>query len=147
MAFTVTKQDVELITLLSREEWEKAVSEVPNIPISTGGWWWLRSPGFYSSSACSVNNGGYVDRGYYGNANCTDIGVRPAFYIPHLSSNGCKPGDKITVGTKTVCTVISDDIALADNIVCKHRFDRSSNDWNASEIKKFINSDEFWKFV
>lgn len=147
MAFKVTKQDVELITLLSREEWEKAVSEVPNIPINTGGWWWLRSPGYYSDSVCYVNYDGYVYDYYYYYTYITYIGVRPAFYIPHLSSNGCKPGDKITVGTKTVCTVISDDIALADNIVCKHRFDRSSNDWNASEIKKFINSDEFWKFV
>ena len=141
-----TRHDVTEVFLLSKEEWEKAVSTVENIPVETDCRWWLRSQGSVTQATAYVSKDGEINvAGTY--IDTRDACVRPAFCIPHLSSNCCKPGDKITVGTQTVCTVISADIALADNIVCKHRFDPDNNDWNASEIKKFINSDEFWKFV
>ena len=129
------------VFLLSAEEWEQA-KNVPNVPIRARDWWWLRSPGTYSNYAASVYFGGDIDnygRHVYRRDGC----VRPAFRIFHLSAKGYKPGDKITVENKTVCTVISEDVALADDIVCQHRFDANSNEWETSELKAFINSDEF----
>lgn len=129
------------VFLLSADEWEQA-KNIPNVPIRACDWWWLRSPGINSTYAACVNyDGGIYDRGYYvGNiSGC----VCPAFRIFHLSAKGYKPGDKITVENKTVCTVISEDVALADNVICSHRFDPDNNNWETSELKAFINSDEF----
>jgi hypothetical protein len=44
------------------------------------GWWWLRSPGHYSSSAARVRPGGGVnDYGRY--VNIDDVAVRPALWL------------------------------------------------------------------
>lgn len=133
------------IFLLSIEEWENAVATVPNIPVEQNGRWWLRSPGiidnfaaYVSGYGCVLNIGSTVDR---------ELGVRPAFRISHLSSNSCKPGDKITVGSQTVCTVISDDCVLADDIVCQHQFDSKDNIWANSELKSYVNSKKFKKLL
>ena len=131
--------NVEEVFLLSVEEWNNIVSSVPNIPVELDNFWWLRSPGHTDYCAAYVGGIGYVD--FFGRRVDLEFGVRPAFRISHLS--GFKPGDKITVSTKTVCTVICNDTALADSIVCKHRFDPKSNNYNNSEIKAYINFDEF----
>lgn len=49
---------------------------------------------------------------------------------------------KVYVG-KLLCTVIDKDLVLADECVCYHRFNSRSNDWNTSELKAFIESEEF----
>ncbi|MBR3552596.1 MAG: protein kinase [Clostridia bacterium] len=49
---------------------------------TTGGeatCWWLRSPGYYSGSACCVNSYGYAYERY--SVTCTYGGVRPALWI------------------------------------------------------------------
>lgn len=130
------------VFLLSDEEWNRA-RKIPGVPaVLPCGRWWLRSPGtspYYASYVSDL--GGIWSSGEP--VQCVDGGVRPAFRIFHLSAKGYKPGDKITVGNKTVCTVISEDVALADDIVCQHRFDPFNNNWETSKIKAFINSDEF----
>lgn len=131
--------EVSEVLLLSDKEWRQA-RNIPNVPIRARDWWWLRSPGDHSNYATGVSRDGGLF--YYGGYVYRPGGcVRPAFRISHLS--GFKPGDKITVGNKTVCTVISEDVALADNIICRHRFDADNNNWETSELKTFINSDEF----
>lgn len=126
------------VFLLSANEWEEA-KKVIGVPVKQEKCWWLRSPGSNSYCAADVCYDGSIN--YYGD-NVDDTGgcVRPAFRIFHL---WYKPGDKIMVENKTVCTVISEGVALADKAVCSHRFDPDNNDWETSELQAFINSDEF----
>ena len=136
---------VKEVTLLSAEEWEEAVATVPNIPIEQCCRWWTRSPTSYFRIAAIVERCGSVN--YDGTSVNYEYGIRPVFNIPYLLSISCKPGDKITVGTNTRCTVIKKGVVLADNIICRRRFDPDNNNYENSEIKKCINSPEFFKIL
>ena len=136
----VSINKVSEVTLLSIGEWQKA-KEIKSVPRFIG-WWWLHSPGNYSTLATSVYSSGVTND--YGDDVKYDLGrVRPAFKIPNLKS---EIGSKIFV-ENTLCTVIDTDYALSDIAVCQHRFDKESNDYETSEIKQFINSDEFKKML
>lgn len=133
---------VSEVFLLSKEEWENAITFVPNIPVEQIVSWWLRSPGNNDRTAAFVwSDGGDVHcPGYFVDG---EFGVRPAFRIPHLTSEyGVAFGDKVVIG-HTICTIIDVDVAFADNIVCIRKFDIKNNSWETSDIKKFINSEEF----
>lgn len=69
--------------------------------------------------------------------------MRPAFIIPNLSD--CV-GSKILVND-TICTVIDTVYALSDVSICVHRFDKATNEYDKSEIKEFINSEEFFDML
>lgn len=127
--------EVDEITLLSVEEAKK----IPQSIRARGEWCWLRSPGFKQGYAAYIMyGGGVIDVGH--NVNYDNYAVRPAFRINNLE---CEIGDKIMVG-KTWCTVVDEGLALADcTIGDDHRFDKESNDWETSELKAFIESDEF----
>lgn len=126
--------EVDEITLLSVEEAKK----LPEFIRACGVWWWLRSPGYYLFSAARVSDGGGIfDFG--ASVNFINSTVRPAFRINNLES---ETGDKVIIG-KTCCTVVGEDLVLADYPICKHRFDEKSNNWETSELRKFINSEEF----
>lgn len=126
--------EIDEITLLSVEEAEK----IPQSILSCGNWWWLRSPGHNRFLVVGVNCLGVVFKlGFAISFDC--YAVRPAFKISSLES---EIGKKITVN-KTLCTVIDKGLVLADCSICKHRFDSKSNVWETSEIKAFIESDEF----
>lgn len=126
--------EVNEITLLSIEEAQKA----PKAFRACGEWWWLRSPGYYQFSVANVNRDGDVyEHGL--NVRNDIYAVRPAFRINNLKS---KIGDKIMVG-KTWCTVIDGGLVLADYPICEHRFDGKSINWETSELKAFIESNEF----
>lgn len=136
----VNIEDVSEVFLLSDEEWVQA-KKIPSVPVEQPRWWWLRSCGANSDFVCCVDSDGGIHGHfciYY-----TWHNVRPAFRIASLAYHDFQPGDKILVGKKTVCTVITEEIALADNILSDHRFDPDNNDWETSEIKTFINSGEF----
>ena len=139
---TVFLSAADDIFLLSEDEWNQA-RKIPGVPATLPrGWWWLRSPGtspYYASYVSDL--GGIWSSGQA--VQCADGGIRPAFRIASLARNDYQPGDKITVENKTVCTVIFKDVALADDIVCQHRFDPFNNNWETSKLKAFINSDEF----
>lgn len=127
---------VKEITLLTIERAERLPREL----LACGEWWWLRSPGRNQLDAATVSSGGSVCY----NGHIVTYGsdcVRPAFVIPGLDS---KIYDQVHVGG-CVCTVVDKDLVLADDVVCYHRFDAKSNDWNKSELKAFIESDEFLK--
>lgn len=126
--------EVDEITLLSIEEAEK----IPKSFRACGDWWWLRSPGYSQGCAVLALNGGDIFEGGY-NTHNNNLAVRPAFRINNLKS---EIGDKILIN-KTWCTVIDKGLVFADYPICKHRFDSESNDWETSEIKSFINSEEF----
>ena len=125
---------VKEITLLTIERAERLPREL----LACGEWWWLRSPGSIQYDAAIVATDGSVYHGGDDVSNDLDC-VRPAFVIPGLDS---KIYDQVHVGG-CVCTVVDKDLVLADDVVCYHRFDAKSNDWNKSELKAFIESDEF----
>lgn len=128
-------KDISEITLLSIEEWKEA-RKISSVPKYTS-WWWVRSPGYYSNYAAHViDDGGIYDRST--NINNSYGCIRPAFKIPNLKS---KIGSKIFV-ENTLCTVIGEYYALSDTVVCRHRFDKGSNNYEISEIKQFIESDK-----
>lgn len=54
-------------------------------------WWWLRSPGDYSSRACNVHNSGYASGS--GTVDSTSYGIRPACKISNLASGISKSGN------------------------------------------------------
>lgn len=128
------KADIKQITLLTVEQAKK----LPRDILDCGGWWWLRSPGIYQNFAALVYCGGGVlecgDR-----VDSDSYAVRPAFEIANLNFEF---GEKVYVG-KLPCTVIDKNLVLADECICNHRFDSKSNDWETSELKTFIESEEF----
>ena len=139
---------IKEITLLTIEQAERLPREL----LACGEWWWLRSPGYFQDIAADVSTDGSVLYLGYAVNNDSDC-VRPAFVIPGLDS---KIYDKVHIGGYRytldgdyiggcVCTVVDKDLVLADDVVCRHRFDAKSNDWNKSELKAFIESDEFLK--
>lgn len=100
-------------------------------------WWWLRSPSNYQGYAAGVTYGGSVE-GY--SVSCDSVGVRPAFRINNLK---LLFGEKVYI-SKTLCTVIGEGLLLSDKIICQHNFDgKFKNDWETSELKRFIESDYF----
>ena len=131
--------EISEIALLSIEEWQKT-EKIESVPRFTGRWW-LRSPCNYARYIYFVYFGGGVG-GDYGTYSA-DNGVRPAFRIPNLES---EIGSKIFV-ENTLCTVIDTDYALSDTVICLHRFDKKSNNYETSELKAFINSEEFKKML
>lgn len=127
-------EEVNEITLLTIEEAEKLSDHI----LRCDNWWWLQSPGDYQNYAVCVDDEGDIYKtGDYVQLDYT--AVRPAFKINNLES---ETGDKVIIN-KTMCTVVSKDLVLADCSICEHRFDKKSNNWETSELKAFIESDEF----
>ena len=130
--------DIDHADLLSAEEVEK----LPKLILRHGDWWWLRSPGYGSSNAIGVHRDGSTgDGGYY--VNIANLTVRPALRLTNL--NDYKVGDDFKFGGKWF-RVINERTALCLDDVGKHRFDSSSNNYETSEIKQYID-DWFDNFI
>lgn len=129
--FNVKDTTITLLTL-------KQARKLPKWLRSSCLSWWLRTPSDNSNFACYVYPYGdvssYGDYVYYYN-----YGVRPAFKIKNLDA---ELYERIKVGA-IYCTVIDKNLVLADNVVCEHRFDDKSNVWETSDLKNFIESDDF----
>ena len=131
--FIITKKeidiDIEGITLLSIEEYEKCKDIIPKI----NDWWWLRSPGYDSRSAANVSNDGSVFS--FGDFVCNDFyAVRPV--LIYKSSN-LQNGDKIKFAD--YCwTVISENMMLCDEVIGHTCF---RNDWLADDSNDYEKSD------
>ncbi len=119
------------ITLLSAEEYEKYKDNVPPINCS----WWLRSPGINSNRASHVDSGGSVDDdGLY--VDRSNGAVRPALKM--------SDGRKYEIGKRVILynfpwIIIDKGLAIAEVPIAFRRFDNESNDYENSEIKKFLN--------
>lgn len=120
------------IFLLSAEEYKKYKDKIPFVPVS----WWLRSPGLLQWNAAVVlRNGGVhtYGSGVYYNA----VAVRPALQIDNLKSNNLKIGDRFG---EADCSwiVIDNDLAIAEVPIAWRRFDAESNNYETSEVRKFL---------
>lgn len=136
----VTKKEADLdiaeVTLLSAEEYEAAKDVIP----MRDEFWWLRSP-------CSEgsNRAGFVDdRGRldFDGVDNEYVGVRPALRIRKLRSSNLSRGDKFELA-RHVWTIVSDSLALCDDIVGYTRFrkdwkDEEANDYESSDIRAWL---------
>lgn len=102
--------------------------------IQSESYWWLRSYHDTDSDNCVryVNPDRYVYN-YYVFSN--GLGVRPAFKFKIDPYVGVKPGSIIHCG-KLDWIKLKDGIYLSKDIVFNYHFDKKSNDYNASDIKK-----------
>ena len=99
-------------------------------------YWWLRSPGYGSSYAADVNIFGYVNTvGNY--VYDTYSVVRPALEISNPESSELAIGDRFNLFGYD-WTVIFRDMALCDTGIGRHRFDPERNNWEASELKTWL---------
>ena len=122
------------ITLLSKEEYEANKDIIPQ-----NNWWWLRSPGPIRYDVACVDYDGTL---FYSNVYDAHGCVRPALYIWNPQSSDLKRGDKFDLAGYT-WTVLSDDLALCDDIVGCTCFrenwpTKDANDFDASDIKKWL---------
>ena len=116
------------IYLLSRAEYERYK---PNIPPITC-YWWLRSHGDGSRSAEYVDSSGLVCD--YGGNVVIKYAVRPAI---SLVTTG------LTIGQRVVLhdfpwIVIGEGVAIAEVPIAFRRFDAESNNYENSEVRKFL---------
>ena len=130
------KQSIENdpIFLLSTEEYEKYKDKIPQINC----WWWLRSPGTNSSNyAANVFYDGSVD--YYGHFVNYGYGaaVRPALRIARPEKYNIQIGMKI-IRYDFPWIVIDKDLAIAEVPIAFRRFSKKSNNYENSEIRKFL---------
>lgn len=117
------------IFLLSKEEYNKYRDRIPNVNVR----WWLRSPGFDDIFAATVKGNGDVD--YFGNAVISEhYGVRPALKDDNLKS---EIGERI-VRCGYTWVVIDNGLAIAEVPITFKRFDAKSNDYETSEIRRFL---------
>lgn len=119
------------IFLLNEEEYAKYKNKIPLLD----EWWWLRSPGISSDRAITVYEDGSIDAygreiDYYYNA------VRPAIKTPNLDEN-INIGSVITLNDFDF-VVIDKDLAIAKEYISKEKFDKNSNDYKTSSVRKFL---------
>lgn len=137
---------LQKITLLTKEEYEKYKVIIPIINNS----WWLRSPGCTRLRVAIIDNSGKIDeRGYY--VDYVYAAVRPALKFDLEPSDNpfwYKPekliGTKIKYGNYlwTVLNLEPGSIyALCDAVVSTGRFDIRTNDWDKSELKRWLETE------
>lgn len=120
---------IEKVDLLMSEEAEK----LPQKLCKHTHWWWLRSPGYFSYHAAFASSGRVYN---YGSLVYSSEGtVRPALRITNL--NDCKVDSLFKFGGKWF-QVINENTAFCLSDIGAHRFDDSTNDYEKSEIKQFL---------
>ena len=124
--------NIKNITLLSEEEFNSSKEFIPEIELQI---WWLRTPYYLPHRACAVFANSYI-----GNAPVSSfaIGVRPALVVEN-EEFVC--GQKVNVLGCVWTVILIDDvntILLCDEVVAHQRFDADNNDFEESEIKRFL---------
>ena len=137
----ITPRDIREITLLSIEEAEKVPQELRML--EENGylcWWWLRSPGYDSRHAASVNRDSSV---YYNgdHVGTVDICVRPALKTENLSFD-LKKFEKAKMFGHT-WTAVTKDLVLCDDSLGKMAFRKdydtpNANNYEKSDIKAWL---------
>lgn len=129
--------EVEKITLLSAEEYEKKFGYIRPSGLY---WWWLRSPGGHSDYAAIVYfSGGVSSGGCY--VHSIGGAVRPALIINPESTN-LQVGDRIFYKQHR-WTAIDKNMLLCDEPVTYMPFRKDwkapdANDYEHSDVKKWL---------
>ena len=127
---------IKKATLLSVEEATKIPTFMLKFPVA----WWLRSKGDSSDKGVVVGSDGFIYRRGY-EINSIFRAVRPALV---LEAHDRSTGNTIHVGGHSF-TIVLPHIALADESIGISCFDRTSNDYESSEIKKKV--DEWFQTI
>lgn len=132
---SIKNEDVESIYLLSAEEAEK----LPEWILANGAFWWLQSPGGEATWAAAVYGTGAVDcEGFVIDGHC--FGIRPALKIKSLDAMNLKVGEVVEVFDRMAQYIGNNSVLLCKNIG-DGIFDRKSNNYKKSEIRKVV---ELW---
>lgn len=133
-----TKLDIVSAKLLSTDEAEVLPLRLKKY----NNWWWLRSHSIgFINYAALVYGAGSVSR--YGNlVHDSDGTVRPVLKIKNLEYSNLEIGDVFEFGGKEF-EIVSENFAFCTTDIGKHRFDGSSNVYEKSEIKKYV--DDWFK--
>lgn len=121
-------------TILTLEEYDRYQHLIPDVE----NWWWLRSPRNYAYGLAHVFTDGTV-----GSANraATNGGLRPALKLKVGKCKYLAPGDKLELkGAEYTVMDIADDVVfvLSDEIIARRQFDKTSNQWETSELKEYL---------
>ena len=120
------------IFLLSIEEYEKYKNKIPNANYE----WWLRSPDNYPRHGAIVGPGGSVcDVGLY--VHCTNVAVRPVINFSRFEHDYPKVGERI-IKYNFPWIVIGEGLAIAEVPIVFRKFDEKSNDYENSEMRRFL---------
>lgn len=105
--------------------------------------WWLRSHGVNTRSTSYVHTDGYLSRdGIYVTLN--SIAVRPALHLnlSYLQTlRRTKEGDVLFGNREWRVLNEETGLLLAKDAVCERRYDYSSNDYEISEIRAYLNGE------
>lgn len=118
----------------------KMIRNLPIEVVSCGEWWWLQSPGCLQYLVAYVANDGSIMEGgarVYDDENT----IRPCFKLK------CPLKSEYVMIANEICIKVSEDTYLFPKCVCQHHFDSESNIYETSELKAFIESKEFEKFL
>ena len=123
------------IFLLSIEEYEHYKNEIPH----ENCWWWLRSPGYGQNHAAFVDSGGSVY--YFGSyVFFSTSAVRPALKYSNLESQIIKSTihkDRFIFHEFPFRIIDRENkIALAEVPITFDMFDKESNDYETSYIRR-----------
>lgn len=128
---SIKSEDIESIYLLSIQQAEK----LPRYILAIGDSWWLRSPGTFCG-AVEVDENGNVN--YFGlKVDYNRGGVRPALKIENLDLLNLEIGETVKA-LGLMAQYIGDNSVLFCESIAEHRFDSKSNDYEISEVKRFI---------
>lgn len=131
-SYKPTKLDIVGATLLSTDEAEALPLRLRQYK----SWWWLRSSIPYSDLAACVNYDGSVDCfASYIDDDGSDI--RPALQIKNFENSNLEIGDILKFENKEF-EIISDTLAFCTTDIGKHRFDTDHNNYEKSEVKKYV---------
>ena len=124
---------VNEITLLSIDEYKKSKQ---NISLIKDVAWWLRSPGYHNFTAAFVEVNGDVNESGY-NVAIDYPAVRPVLKL--LGASDLLIKEKLDLAGHT-WTVISENLALCDDILGWTCFSNDTNAYETSDIKKYIDN-------
>ena len=119
------------ITLLTEEEYEK-YNNMHRIP-TVNDRWWLRSKGYDQNCTADVLYDGEVSLygSYFSDG---DFAVRPVLKSEILNM----PIGTMFAALGNTWWMIDNHFAISADVITHRRFDPDSNDWETSELKKWL---------
>jgi len=125
--------DIKDITLISIEEAEK----IPQVYREFYDWWWLKSNGSNGYQTANVSSDGSIYT--YGDSIIYNRDyVRPALIVNNLESFNLPTCSKLVINNIEWIKISDNMLLCDDNSFGRHKFDEKSNDYETSEIKKYI---------